>query len=539
MDLKAYQRDTTARREAIRSQQFAVGDAGMVTAYQPAMQTKPVGKVRKAIGKTLAKLMHRVDPETTTGQGSSSAASPSLYQSSLYALRVERWQNIADARQQYVQEGRARRACNKYVYEAIRKGVGVAVISGSSQSMRDKAQRVANSICKLLKPQLFELGIGLLVEGDLFVQLKLDDAGQIAKIVKMPAASMERLTDDNDEFINPMEAYEQIDVASQESVAKFPESLMYQLRWDHFGGEMWGNSALLACDRIWRELIAMEEAQKQRRMARASKKNLWNIGSSEKPGEPEDIEKFRNDNGMVRGNVNVWDPKFQNVDIFGNGLVSCTEISGDARIHQVDDIIVAQNTYCSMLPTPAILFQLDAGNVNRDVIIQVRDEWLKEVQRMQDLLEELFRWIVDTALIQNQIEPSFVSYQIHMSDSYALTPPDAVSMTVEAVANNLISERTGTANVAQYTNVNDVDEELAQIRKEQEQRAKDAKSGDALPLGQAGFAGQALNGNKPPDPKPIVPAKDEDDDDDDNDDDGPGARIMRLPRQRIRPASAR
>jgi hypothetical protein len=274
----------------------------------------------------------------------------------------------------------------------------------------------------------------LMVEGDLFVQAVIS-GDEVVASKRMPATSMERNSDDTDEFPDPERAFSQVDTLTNGEVATFPLAVMKHLRWNHIDGERYGQPEVIAVRRMYRLLQMLEEAQVRRRMARAPQRILWSIGNADNAGLAPDVQNFKENNGFVTGRREMLDPTEVARDIFGNGLVDAKVIEGDQTVHEIDDVKFLQNIFATGLPTPGPLYNLDSESVNRDVLDDMRAEWLKDTKAGSDAMGEVVRWLFELSLLLAGILPETVRYSIHFSESSIESPNDIVDRTLKAYNN--------------------------------------------------------------------------------------------------------
>jgi Bacteriophage T4-like portal protein (Gp20) len=484
----------TAKRQRLQTQQTqsnkssAMWDSGMVSHYQPSQHVK-TGKQGGAITRiqnAFSRVFKRPLPAQTTEQGAASAASPTTYALSLWQLRYERWGMIEDCRRMVLDDPRARKATLKFAREAVRKGCRITLTKKSKRGRHGKrlaiAEQVAADVQRLVNTNCFSWSWMLICEGCLFVQ-GIASGDTLVDAKRMPAAAMERNTDDTDEFVDPTQAFSQVDVTSSEEVATFPLALMYHARWCHIDGERYGTPEIIAGRRHRRLLELQEDAQAVRRMSRAAIKRLWIIGPKDgtktkaTPGTKDDIDSFREQNGMKKGRQELMDPNNVASDVFGNGLVDAKTLDGDANIDSIDDLKYAQNVYATALPTPAPLYNLDAEAVNRDVLDDLRAEWLKETSTLTEAMVELVRWLLALALLLKGILPETVQFEIHFSESSIETPSEVVARIISlrqnilgagnnAIPDPLISRLHALQLLAEITDIDDAVAELAAIEEE-------------------------------------------------------------------------
>ena len=488
--------------------------AGMMVAdnapiYRQATHNKKPGLIQRAT-RLLKGILHQIDPEKTSAQGSG-VASPTLYGPSLISLRYERWQVIADCNQMYLEEPRAHKSVDKFVWEAVRKGVLIPVNVQASGKNGEKAQMLFNEVRNMILMQLSTWGHAMMIEGEWFLEAVLQ-GDDLVQVNIHPAAAMERNTDDAGHFIDPVDAYTQLDTLTQATIASFPESLIHHGRWNLQVGNKYGTPPMIALRRAWRQILLMEESKRLQIMTRAvaQKVHKFPEGTTD-----EDKNAYKAQVGYVEGNQDPYNPLNAVADLFIEGDMEVQVLNSDRNTSQVDHLTYFQSWYTASLPTPGVLFMVSPEGVNRDVLEDARKEWLKEVQRLQDHLIDAIRWLCTIKLLLHDIVPEEIVYSVHLSDSTVETPSEVNTRTVQAYNANLIPQRIAMANLAEFYGIENVISAMEEIRQDQAQRAKDAQDGSHLPLGASGFnpmvweesKASARAGTPPDKPEQGTPAK--------------------------------
>jgi hypothetical protein len=470
--------------QSARSANGLAQDSGMVSHYVPAEHIKqgPIARLIGRISGLWNRTFKRAPAEKTTEQGAAAAASPSTYAMSLWQLRYERRAVVADVRQMVDDDPRAKKSTIMFAREAVRGGVNILIPEdASTERFRKIATDCAENVKKMVDGEDFSWAWMLPVEGDLFVQAVVAGS-DLMDAKRMPAAAMERNTDDTDEFVTPEEAFSQVDVLSNSEVASWPLALMHHERWCHVDGERYGTSELMAGRRLRRLLELQEDAQAVRRMSRAAMKLLWNVGTAEKPAPNRQvIEEFKEDNGFVEGRQELFDPMNVATNVYGNGLISVTPISGDSGISSIEDITYAQNVYTVCLPTPAPLYNLGSAGVNRDTLTEIYAQFLKDTSTLSESIARVVRFLMDLSLLLKGVLPELIPYAVHYSESSIETNSEIVTRiltlranilgagTPNAIADPLISRLKAMQLLADIIGVEEAQKELEQIEKEWEE----------------------------------------------------------------------
>ncbi|MDQ2730506.1 MAG: hypothetical protein M3Y56_02515 [Armatimonadota bacterium] len=450
-------------------------DSGQVTAFREGQHQKPAqaGLVHRIMTRFL-RFIGRIDPGATTEQGSSAFASPSTASMSMLQQRYERRAVIADCRLMVEDDCRVAKSVSMFAREAVRDGVTIGLNKqgqrGTVGARYGKAQGVIDGLQKLWTPALLTGCAEMLtVEGDLFLQAVV--AGdRVVAIKRMPTSSMERLTDDSDEFMDPYRAFAQVDVMTNEEVATFPLALMWHERWAWIPGERYGRSEIRSVRRPKRLLEINEEAQSVRRITRGPKRTLWSVGSKENAGDPAEVKQFKEDNGFVEGRREIWDPANVAVDYFGNGLVTAADVGGDGNVSDIEDIRYSQDVMCAGLPTPKALMSVDAESINRDVLEDQRAEWLKQTKPLSDAMKSCVEWSINLGLLLAGIMPETVDYQAQFSTSSIEKPGEILANVIDAYDTGLLPLEKAVQQIASIFDIDDVDQAVADLKAESQEK---------------------------------------------------------------------
>ena len=480
-------RGVFSSRPSNLKRRFVTADSGLVSEFVPAQKVKPKGLISKIVG-IVSTLFHNTQAENTSEQGAAGAASPATYRSQLYAQRYERRSSIMECRLLEHNDPRIRRSIYKMAKEATRQGCRVT-ISSEVSGLEDICKEVADEIQRFHTSELLRSWARMLmVEGDLFVQLVTDSKGEhFLKCKRMPAVAIERMTDDADEFMDVNRAFAQIDTATNAEVAVFPLALMYHARWNWVDGERYGQSELTSTRRLTKLVDVTEEALAVNRMTNAPQKILWNVGTEEYPGTKEDVEEFRELYGFIGGKRDMWDATETARDFVGNGLTTGEVLKGDPQVGEIKDVLHLQDVMMTGMPTPGFIFGLNVENINRDVMKDLRAEWLKEVQDLSDTIGLVIRWATETALLLRGVHPDLVDIAVVLTDSTIMTPQEIIQGVVLLYEAALVSQERAVSKVAEYTGVTDVAKEIESIR-------QDIKDGVAGGSNNIAMTGQSVSG---------------------------------------------
>jgi hypothetical protein len=335
------------------------------------------------------------------------------------------------ARQNGIAQIRAILTDNALIYAAWKKfsegalGTGFKVIvsrtakTGFIAQREGKAQRVVDRIIKKCKLQRKAVSWArwLVAEGDLFIQQKLeplfDNEGeiigfQIGDLLKMPSATMERCTDDTEQFIDPRKAYIQRDIATNQVITTFAEWQILHARNDHEDGVRYGNSLFFPIRIMAEKALEASIALAERRKATAP--TIAHIlGKPEQRVSQTQMDAYKADvSKLERANKGTLSP-YDEIFVTGGDVKA---ILTDANLDKVDDIHMHYDI--ALAPTGVSRQLLGSGmTVNRDILDEQRGELYAAQRQLADLFaEEVFKPIFDFGLLLAGIDPETVTYHI-------------------------------------------------------------------------------------------------------------------------------
>ena len=215
---------------------------------------------------------------------------------------------------------------------------------------------------------------GLVMEGNLPLQLVLDDQNRVASAVRMPSDTMVPMVDMSGRFKDPAAAFEQRDVMTGKVLAKFAAWQMALGRldpdnWDDLGSM--GRPMLDGCAGVWRKLVMTEEDLVIRRRARAPLR----LSHVLEGAEQSDLDAYRKQTEGEKGEITT--------DFYANRKGGVTAIQGDATLSEIADVVHLLDTFFAGSPAPRALFGYTDG-VARDVLEDVKRQHYDCVDGLQD-----------------------------------------------------------------------------------------------------------------------------------------------------------
>jgi hypothetical protein len=461
---------------------IAVLDSGAVSAYRPAWHTKPSRMLNRVQRQVHAMQGKYIPPAKTTQQGSA-AASPTTYQQTLWPQRFEKANYIGDNYNQWYNDPACRKACNMYVYEAIRGGVKIRV---GKNDYGDDPQQIADDYVKLWPVHggpddgvsLMGGGLCAMIAGEFWPQAAV--SGQyIERFLNLPAVGMERRTDDADQFIDKREAYSQVDTQTWGDVGDpFPYWSVYNARWNWIPGSKNGNPEIISVRRIARLLELMESCKVTQVQVRSSMRYVYRYGTEENPATINQVKDLMALNGFVEVKREIFDPTEIARDVHMTGVGGVDVLEGDQNLGQVDHLKYFLDRYCNGLPTPRQLMSLGAENINRDTLKDIRAQWMSDTVRVNQFLGSSsaepgpIGFFFNLQLLLAGIDPDLVPYEILWSKSTTETEQERIDSIIKLREAGGISQKTFLTMIQEYTKIPDIEQELKLLADEAEQATK-------------------------------------------------------------------
>lgn len=251
--------------------------------------------------------------------------------------------------------------------------------------------------------------------GDAFVQIVVDQSGELVDAVEMPAADMVRNTDARDQFISGEPAFIQRS-ESGAVLAEFSEGQIIHARNRHRRGDRYGRPELFASRGAIRDSLAALRSILPRRLANQPFRHFDVRGPNGQGVTWPVFEQLKRSLSRVfhlerGGKLSPFDDLFTT-----NTQVSV--LGGDAQAESLGDIELLLDLSIAPLGIPRQLLGFGT-NINRDVLDEQRAElYANQRQFQQELERQIVRPLLDTALALAGISPDAVRYSCHWADSY-------------------------------------------------------------------------------------------------------------------------
>lgn len=265
---------------------------------------------------------------------------------------------------------------------------------------------------------------GLVMEGNLPLQVVLDQSLNVAGLARMPTDTIVPNVNPSGQFKSVAEAYIQHDLVTGKPAATFALWQLHLVRFDpdNFDdmGAM-GRPFLDANRSTWQKLRMTEEDLVIRRRTRAPLRLSHVLEGATEPELSTYEAKVINKQGEIT------------TDFFSNRKGSVNPVQGDSNLDQVADITLLLDCFFSGAPMPKGLAGYTDG-LNRDILEDLTRAYFDEIDVLQDTLaygyEQAFRF----DLLLKGINPDDADFSVCFAERRTETPNQAADRALKLQA---------------------------------------------------------------------------------------------------------
>jgi len=302
-------------------------------------------------------------------------------------------------------DGRVKRMHRRISGEVVRGGLVMQLTDAAPTIKREwvafEHRLQLNQAAKLRSDAL-----GLVMEGNLPLQLVLGDSQDIAAAVRMPSDTIVPIVSANGRFKDPARAFEQRDVLTGDVLASFGawQMALGRLDPDNFDdmGSM-GRPLLDACASTWRKLVMTEEDLVIRRRTRAP----FRMAHVLEGADDDTLKAYRESTESVNGEITT--------DYYLNRKGGVQPIQGDATLGDIGDVVHLLDTFFAGTSAPKALFGYPGG-IARDVLEDLKRDYYAELDAMQDLLAGVYAVAFRIHLLFKGIDPEPDAFKLRCAE---------------------------------------------------------------------------------------------------------------------------
>lgn len=345
-------------------------------------------------------------------------------------------QAILDIRQMDKLDGRVKQVHGRVARDVVKGGL-VMQLAKPNDAV-SAAWKEFRARCQLNRPEKLKSDArGLVMEGNLPMQVIVDDQQNVCGLVRMPSETIVPNANDGGQFKDVTEAYWQHDLVTGKPKAKFALWQLILIRFDpdNFDdvGSL-GRPFLDANRSTWEKLRMTEEDLVIRRRVRAPLRLSHVLEGASGP----DLEAYEAKVINKQGEITT--------DFFSNKKGSVTPIQGDANLDHVADIALLLDCFFSGSPMPKGLAGYTDG-LNRDILEDLKRDYYDEVDLLQDTLSFGYQQAFHMDLLLKGINPLEADFSISFAERRTETPNQAADRALKLQAlgmpQNLIWQELG------------------------------------------------------------------------------------------------
>ncbi|MFZ4286642.1 hypothetical protein [Variovorax sp. HJSM1_2] len=304
----------------------------------------------------------------------------------------ERRAMVAMMRTMDSQDGRVKMVHGRIAGDVIRGGL---VMQTQSPVLQREWQAFQGRLQLNNAEKLKSDARGQVMEGNLPLQLVLDDSRRVAAAVRMPSDTLVPMTAPNGRFKDPAVAFEQRDVMTGQVLARFAAWQLALGRldpqnWDDMGSM--GRPLLDGCASTWRKLVMTEEDLVLRRRMRAPLRLAHILEGA----STDELNVYRQQTEGEKGDITT--------DFYLNKKGGVQAVQGDANLDHIADVAHLLSTFFAGTPAPKALFGY-TDNIARDVLEDMKRQYYDHVDGLQDAQGGAYAFAFRMHLLLQGIDP--------------------------------------------------------------------------------------------------------------------------------------
>jgi hypothetical protein len=354
---------------------------------------------------------------------------------------------------------------------AVGAGFNSQVVEAGTKPNITKAQDIIDKIKKRCKLELFlpQIAFQLCTFGDVFVQISLDKKGkEINGIRVMPVGSMERLTDDKEEWIDPEKAFLQRDAIDLQLIIYLGLGQVIHARHLHVPGQRYGKSRIFSTRGIAKDAIDAIRSLLPRRLANQPFRWYNLLDSGDEPLTEAQWSDFHN-NTSRRVAIEQGRGLSPYDDVYTN-KVQLEVVSGDPNLGTMADIEMLLDASLSSTGVSRQILGFGT-NVNRDVLDEQRDQlYAQQQQFAKEITEQILHPLYEIAFLLADMDPDIIKVQTEYYQQFTDRQMEArMSNARKDFIAGGISRKTYVKTISAYYLINDPDQEIKEIKKDRDE----------------------------------------------------------------------
>lgn len=314
-------------------------------------------------------------------------------------------QAILDIREMDRLDGRVKRIHGRVARDAIKGGL-IMQQSTENKALSKLWQDFGRRLQLNRREKLKSDARGLVMEGNLPLQVILDGELNVAGAVRMPSETILPNVHGNGRFKDIRKAYIQFDIQTGAERAVFPLWKLHMARFDPDNFDdmgALGRPFLDATRTTWKKLSMTEEDLVIRRRVRAPLRMSHVLEGASK----EDIDAYRQEVEK--------DQEVITTDYYANKKGGVTAVQGDANLDQIKDVALLLDSFFAGTPLPKGLMGY-TDQLQRDILEDLKRDYYEEVDAFQDTLAFAYEQIFRLHLLLRGINPDADDFELTFAE---------------------------------------------------------------------------------------------------------------------------
>ncbi|UUZ68098.1 hypothetical protein LP416_27925 [Polaromonas sp. P2-4] len=343
-------------------------------------------------------------------------------------IDTERRAMIQQVRTMDAQDGRVKNIHARVARDCIRGGLVLQVNKLSSNTTLKREWEGFKGRLQLdMREKLKSDARGFVMEGNLPLQLVLNEAREVVAAIRMPSETIMPITDMGGRFKDPAAAYEQRDVMTGKTLATWAAWQMALCRLDPDNyddmGSM-GRPFLDACATTWQKLVMTEEDLVIRRRMRAPLRLAHVLEGADETTMTAYRKNVENEKGDIT------------TDFYLNRKGSVSAIQGDAGMGDLADVVHLLDTFYAGSPAPKALFGY-TGGLARDILEDLKRDYYDEVDGLQDAAAAGYALAFRIHLLFKGIDPATDEFTLRFATRRTETPNQVADLALKYISMGL------------------------------------------------------------------------------------------------------
>lgn len=340
-------------------------------------------------------------------------------------LDTERRAMVQTIREMDRKDGRVKEIHRRLARDCIRGGLVLQVNEkASSQTLKREWRAMQGRLQLEMAEKLKSDARGFVMEGNLPLQLVLNDRQDVVAAIRMPSDTIQPITDMGGRFKNPSAAWEQRDVMTGATLATWAawQMTVARLDPDNFDdlGSM-GRPFLDACAHVWQKLTMTEEDLVLRRRMRAPLRMAHVLEGA----DDTDLAAYRQRVEGEQGSITT--------DYYLNRKGGVAAVQGDATLGDIGDVVHLLDTFYAGSPAPKGLFGYTEG-MARDILEDLKRTYYDEVDGLQDSMAACYAVAFRIHLLFKGIDPGVDEFTLRFAQRRTETPNQVADLALKYMA---------------------------------------------------------------------------------------------------------